>query len=410
MGKLTTKGDDFFIEPESKFECLEDQVTQNTLVNQDIPSFITEMPDFKEDNAPSVKLKSLYIKDFKIFHDFAIDFTNDDEVSDFACFIGPNGCGKSTTLEIIQNLFSNYDRYDKLRLSNLLGKCVRHTEAGDKSGIYGDSDFRIRGIFETTYGDYEVVLTKTGFKIDHPEKIKNLVMRLCYFTRFDQELRKFQLDRSKWGIFKELFEAVTGFEIEEEETEFAIGNSKTSKEFVFGFYVKKPNETIHYKECSDGERKIIKSFSSLLNLEFAPSVILIDNVEMHVESGRHLPLIRAMKKCFRGSQIITTTHSYHISRNFSDKNQVFDLRLLSCQEIFRKEPWRLQVFDEIKDSLIKLETFNDSSELQKDGRDLLKQLSYPVEDLIDFRADIKQFLFEVLSLQVEDMIQASEED
>ena len=59
MGKLTTKGDDFFIEPESEFECLEDQVTESTLVNQDVPSFITEMPDFKEDNVPAVKLKSL---------------------------------------------------------------------------------------------------------------------------------------------------------------------------------------------------------------------------------------------------------------------------------------------------------------------------------------------------------------
>ena len=234
--------------------------------------------------------------------------------------------------------------------------------------------------------------------------IKALAMRLCYYTRFDQELRKFQLDRSKWSLFKELFEAVTGFEIEEEETEFAVGNSRISKEFVFGFFVKKPNETIHYKECSDGERKIMKSFSSLLNLEYIPSVILIDNVEMHVESGRHLPLIKAMKKCFDTSQIVTTTHSYHISRNFSNKHQVYDLRLLNCMEIYRKEPWRLQVFDEIKDSLIKLETFNDTLDLQKDGRDILKQLNYEIEDISDFRSDVKQFMFEVVSCSVEDMI------
>ena len=404
MGKITTKGDAFYMEQTSKFECVEDQITKDTLVNQDVPKFISEMPTFTETNMPLVKIKSIYIKDFKIFHDFFIDFTHEGEVSDFSCFIGPNGCGKSTTLEIIQSVFSNYDKYDETRLKSLLGKKVRHTEGGDKSGVYGEADFLVRAVMQTPFGDYEVVLTKKGFKVDHPENIKALAMRLCYYTRFDQELRKFQLDRSKWSLFKELFEAVTGFEIEEEETEFAVGNSRISKEFVFGFFVKKPNETIHYKECSDGERKIMKSFSSLLNLEYIPSVILIDNVEMHVESGRHLPLIKAMKKCFDTSQIVTTTHSYHISRNFSNKHQVYDLRLLNCMEIYRKEPWRLQVFDEIKDSLIKLETFNDTLDLQKDGRDILKQLNYEIEDISDFRSDVKQFMFEVVSCSVEDMI------
>ena len=177
MGKIITKGDDFFIRPEVEFECGEDHVTKETLVNQDVPKFISEMPNFKEDNIPSIKVKSIYIRDYKIFHDFGIDFTHDEEISNFACFIGPNGCGKSTTLEIIQSIFSNYDKYDKVRLSNILGKSVRHTEKGDKSGVYGDSDFCIRAVLGTTYGDYEVVLTKTGFKVDHPEKVKNLVLQ-----------------------------------------------------------------------------------------------------------------------------------------------------------------------------------------------------------------------------------------
>jgi len=403
MDKVVTSGEDFFIQEETKFDCTEDHVTKETLVNQ-VPKVISEMPNFKEYDMPSVKVKSIYINDYKIFHDFFIDFAQDNEISNFACFIGPNGCGKSTTLEIIQAIFSNYDQYDEVRLKSILGKAVRHTEGGDKSGIYGDADFLIRAVISSTYGDYEVVLTKKGFKKPHPDKVKDLAMRLCYFARFDQELRKFQLDRKNWPIFKELFEAVTGFEVEEEETEFAVGNSRIKKEFVFGFWVKKPNETIHYTECSDGERKIIKSFSSLLNLDYAPSIILIDNVEMHVESGRHLSLIRAMKRCFADSQIITTTHSYHISRNFSEKNQVYDLRLLNCSEIYRREPWRLQVFDEIKDSLIKLETFEGTYDIRKDGLDLLKQLNYEITDIGDYRSDVKQFMFEVVCFFVEDVI------
>ena len=54
--------------------------------------------------------------------------------------------------------------------------------------------------------------------------------------------------------------------------------------------------------------------------------------------------------------------------------------------------------------LIKLETFNDTLDLQKDGRDILKQLNYEIEDISDFRSDVKQFMFEVVSCSVEDMI------
>ena len=367
-----------------------------------------EMPNFKESNMPFVRLKEIDITNYKIFDKYNMNFVNEGQTSRFACFIGPNGCGKSTTLEIIQTLFANYDAYDALRLRNLLGRCVRHVDGDDKSGIYGDSDFCIKAKLESSFGDYEVVLTKRGFKKGHPEKIQHLAMRMCYFTRFDKELNKFQLDRSKWTIFKSLFEAVTGFEIEEEETAFSIGDSRIEKEFVFGFYVHKPNETIHYKECSDGERKIMKSFSSLLNLEYTPPIILIDNVEMHVESGRHLALIQAMKRCFSDSQIITTTHSYHISRNFSHKNQVYDLRLLSCSEVFRKEPWRLQVSDEIKDALVRVKTLQDikTEELQIMGDALLKQCreDFKEHDKVKFTADVHRFISEVTCLFIKDLI------
>jgi predicted ATP-binding protein involved in virulence len=139
-------------------------------------------------------------------------------------------------------------------------------------------------------------------------------------------------------------------------------------------------------------------------LEYIPSIILIDNVEMHVESGRHLPLIRAMKRCFNNSQIITTTHSYHISRNFSDKHQVYDLRLLNCSEIYRREPWRLQVFDEIKDALIKLETFDNVANLQNNGRILLQQLNYDIPDVNVYKGNLKHFMCEVACCFVEDVI------
>jgi hypothetical protein len=78
--------------------------------------------------------------------------------------------------------------------------------------------------------------------------------------------------------------------------------------------------------------------------------------------------------------------------------------LLNCSEIYRQEPWRLQVFDEIKDALIKLETFEDTDGIMGEGKAMLKQLDEPIEDISDFRSDFKQFMFEVICCFVEDVI------
>jgi energy-coupling factor transporter ATP-binding protein EcfA2 len=358
-------------------------------------------PNFKIGKMPYVKLKKIKVKNFKAFDDLKVNFD-----SDFTCFIGPNGSGKSTTLEIIQSIFSNYSGYEEKRMVSLLGKSVRHVKGDDKSGVYGDSDFLIEAEIESNLGDYKVSLNKKGFLKDHPKEVSYLVSRLCYYTRFDQELTRLNLRKDKWDIFKELFEAVTGFEIEEEVSSFSLGNDVVDEEFVLGFYVKKPNETIHYKECSDGERKIMKSFSTLLSLDYKPSIILIDNVEMHVESGRHLPLINAMKKCFNGSQIVTTTHSYHISRNFCKKNEVYDLRLLKTKDIFKKESWRLQISDEIKDSLVKLNNLNPiNKKLVNEANEIINSLG--LENSInkkEYKEKIKHFMSDVFSLYVEDLI------
>jgi len=360
------------------------------------------LPNFFIKEMPYAKVKSLKIKNYKIFDNYEINLMDNNKVNDFVCFIGPNGCGKSTTLEVIQTIFSNYDSYDSIRLNALLGRGVRHVKGDDKSGTYGDSDFSIEAEIKSSVGDYSIELNKSGFVHGHPQQIKELTMRLCYFARFDQELKKFQLSKAKWPIFKELFEAVTGFTIEEEKTVFSLGEQFNN--YIFGFYVHKPNETIYHKECSDGERKIIKSFSSLLTLEYSPSIILIDNVEMHVESSRHLPLIMSMKKCFKSSQIFTTTHSYHLSRNFSHKNQIYDLRLLNCSDTIKKEPWRLRVIDEVKDALVRLKSIKKTNDMQKQAISILCQCEREITDINLFKKQVGNFMSKVALCFVNDLI------
>jgi len=322
---------------------------------------IINLPDFKIDKSkiPYVRLKSIRFQKFKAFEDHFIDFTNNNTIKPFVCLIGPNGCGKSTILDSIQLIFSRFNNINPERLKVMLGRYVRHTD-NNQNGIYGNDDFLITAEIKSSLGDYEIKINKKGFLVDHPENIKMLVYRLCFYARFDQELRTFQLERDKWSLFKELFEAVTGFKIEEVRGVFDQSDDPVQADilnkYVLSFNIHKPDEIIRHTECSSGERKIIKSFSTLLNKDYNPQIILIDNVAMHVESGRHLELIRSMKKCFPNSQIFTTTHSYNISRNFGDRTQLYDLRLIKASTLVKQNPWRLYLADELKDCIEKLKS------------------------------------------------------
>jgi len=326
------------------------------------------LPDFKIDASkiPEVKIKSIRFQNFKAFDDATFDFMDGNQCSNFVCFYGPNGCGKTSILETITLIFSRLEGREADHLKALLGKSVRHIK-GNQSAVYSDEDFLITSSIHSSLGDYEIQINKKGFIKDHPIEIKELVYRLCYYARFDQELSQFQLNRSQWSIFKDLFESVTGFEIEEQVGVFNESSdpiqAEILKKYVLGFWVHKPDEIISHKECSAGERKIIKSFSTLLNKEYMPSVVCIDNAEMHVESGRHINLIESIKRCFPASQIFVSTHSYQISKNFGNRKQLYDLRLLKATNIIKSEPWRLYIADEIKDGISKLKSITTNKEI-----------------------------------------------
>jgi len=372
------------------------------------------LPDFQieESKIPHVRLKSIRFQSFKAFDDHCFYFSNSNgKVKPFVCFIGPNGCGKTTVLDCIQMIFSRFEGMETDRLKLLLGKSVRHIE-GKQTGIYGDDDFLVTAHIECSLGDYEVQINKSGFVKDHPLEVKSLLYRLCFYARFDQELHNFQLSREKWPLFKDLFEAVTGFRIEEligvfDQSSDPIANDMLKK-YVLGFQVYKPDEIISHRECSAGEKKIIKSFSTLLTKEYNPQIILIDNVAMHVESGRHLQLVKSMKRCFPKSQIFCTTHSYNISRNFGERNQLYDLRLIKASSIIKKEPWRLYLADEIIDCLSKLNVMTVSRKIVEDevarGEKLVKSCFQETEGqaLLD---ESQIFMKKVAGFFIQDVVE-----
>ena len=381
-----------------------------------------KLPNFKVEKIPTLRLASLHFRKFKAFEDFTLDFSDKDEIKEFICLIGPNGTGKSTVLNAIQLLFAKVDGRTKEQIKANWGKAVRHVEQS-KGGAFGEEDFLLTAKFhssEPDIGDYEVQVNKYGFVKDHPPKIKEMVYRLCYYAQFDKELQNFQLDRKKWPTFKMLFETVTGFTIEEDqELQKYYGGTtdpqmkKMMENYVLSFFIKKPYETIHQREASDGERKIIKSFSTLLTVEYQPQIILIDNIEMHVEKKRHIALINAMKSCFPNSQIFSTTHSYYISKLLGKTAGVEDLRLVHASPVIKAQPWRLRIIDELEEAVVKLMVFKETlGDTEHDkivslliiGKKLFNDCYLEFKDLQELKHTLKFFLQEVAGFFVNDVM------
>jgi AAA15 family ATPase/GTPase len=361
--------------------------------------------------SPSIKLKSLYILNLKAYKEYDIDFTKDNNIKPFICFVGDNGIGKSTALNVIQLLFNQYDSYSPERLFHKLSPYVRHDqyEQYAKHFTYKEyienpekfGNFLIKAKFETDIlGTYEVIFDRTGFIKDHPDEIKPHLMRLCYYARFDQELNNFQLETKHWDKFKKLFQSVTGYEVEPTEDLFSSDelNSKLlGEKYVLSFTVQKKNEKISNRECSNGERKVIKSFSTLLNQEIKPKIILIDDIAMHVALGRHLALIKAMQDCYPESQIFSTTHSYRLTKDLSKLDEIYDLRLMHANDIVKKEPFRLKIIDELDDAIYKLSGIRgkDSLYLQKECEKIKEHCLLPIRDLEKFENNLRNLLKEV---------------
>jgi predicted ATP-dependent endonuclease of OLD family len=335
--------------------------------------------DILEDlnNLPNIKLKEIEYFNYKAFsyHKLKPDYN-------FNCFIGSNGTGKSTTLETLQLIFTRFN-----------GKTEDQIETYLKKSIRRDCDnFLIKAKFECNMGDYEIEIDKTGFIKDHPEGIKNFLYRLCYLSGFDKELNQFNLVKDRWEDFKALFESITGYETYLEETMFDMGEADR---YILGFWVKKQNETIYYTECSAGERKVIKSISTLLNMEFTPRLILIDNIEMHVEPNKHIALVEGLQKTFPNSQFFVTTHSARISRYLYNTNKLIDLR--EVQFNLKKEIFFL--IDELSDLESKVLSINELELETKNS--LLEGLKYLKDALLSEKKNNSVMMSKVKELSSE---------
>jgi len=300
------------------------------------------------------RLHSLTLKNFMSYKHFHIEF-GDNPIHGL---FGPNGCGKSTMLEAIRLLFSKFGGFDCSRLKQNLSKYVSNG-SGETFEIIGefisdDQQYSVRfgndpGLWEWKEVP-ELGNVLTWLVHGHPKMVRRTLVEQCYMSTYDQQLHQFQIEKSRWERFKPLFEAVTGYSVRPvESTNEFISNDMYSdsekihlevmKKYIFGIEIMKPSGPIREYQCSDGEKKVLKHFTTIFNKpdNEIPSIILIDNIELHIARDRQLPLLRALENCFPNSQIIFTTHGDSIICHY-DASRLTNLYYKDHDQ--NVEPWR----------------------------------------------------------------------
>lgn len=305
---------------------------------------------------PMLYLTKLKLTNYCGYINHEFDFLRKDGTPyPFICFFGPNGIGKSNLLGAISLLTSNQANRNEESLKTALRKYVFNV---DYLPTYERlKDFKIKqqfaeeinpgnkmlieGTFSTSNKDYIVSLTQNGFTRNDLAPLNNINsgpwgdehlkyrQRIVHSLTADNDLSRntFQLHYDKINQFIPLLQEVFRYPVECPEPK---GMSSADRGYCLDVVITKtkkqcPDQEIktHFKNMSDGEQKICKSFSQVLNLMHDlecpmagdepmvgwPRIIIIDNIEMHVYYDRHVTFVDCLKKEFNKQQIFATTHS-----------------------------------------------------------------------------------------------------
>jgi len=289
-----------------------------------------------------MRLKSLFLKDFCGIPKFQMEF------GDFTILIGPNGIGKTTILNAVSLLSSSmsFETEEKKgllrtvtplltgkeRMRAYLRRNIRNIDEENSA-----NGFLATAIFEHDGKELVSCCSHDGFVKNDLAGQEWYWPGIVYFAKFDVDMVNFQLRESRWDKFAMAFEAITGWKVDPEVYEESNLKELGHAEYkvVVGFWMHKPGGRVYSRKASAGEKKIAKSLSQVLNLEESrqPTIVLVDNLEMHAHHRRHLKMFDVVKELFKGKQVIATTHSTVVIEQYQPREHIVDVEQEITKEI-----------------------------------------------------------------------------
>ena len=305
----------------------------------------------------ATKLKSIRLQRYYGYLDTSFNFVREDgKINDMCVFYGPNGIGKSTVLNAVVlactarrlEAFSNLDD--------------DRNKAFFKKMVFSEDGLRGYEMFSK---DEKPMILTAKFDEDGIEKVveinsekgvvRNELTNEDSCVKIDADhpmnMNKFQIHKDYSEKFLDLSNTVYGLNCElgktvNEQNQYAnkkiqelVGifdgeinkNINTDYDIYADFVINKiyPKTRVHYKNMSDGEKKIATLIRNLC--EVPNDIIVIDNIEMHVYFKRHKTMIDKIKSVFPNKQFIATTHSGVLVEKM-DKEELYDIEYYRMNE------------------------------------------------------------------------------
>jgi intein/homing endonuclease len=208
-------------------------------------------------------------------------------------------------------ILCNVYRYHEKDMDMFFRKLIYHPDYDPTyASFYQVNDMEISGVFDTTEGDKQVIISNDGVIKNELPVRERMSFQVYIDADNPNNLYKFQLHAEMKERFIDLAQTVYGFDctMGSESPDLQDG----SEFFFTDFTIHKQDGTrVHFKRMSAGEKKIATLVRDLCNPLYmdANDIILVDNIEMHIYKDRHARLITKILDIFPTKQFLVTTHS-----------------------------------------------------------------------------------------------------
>lgn len=268
----------------------------------------------------TVKLKRLNLKNFCGFRNIELDFAEEDAIKQFAVFYGANGVGKTSILNALLML-ANPKKHMARDMSLMLRRMTFNKDYDANYELKEEDVLPLfmEGVFELDEDgwktDKRVIINNQGVVLNElPEILHGHAYHID--SSNPNVMRNFQLSEHNAERFVDIASSVYGERVElntnRDVEEFDHVDQKVITLYTdFILYKKKEGTLNHYKNLSFGEKKIATMVRMLCDPNYIDhmSIIVIDEVESHINFKLHAALISKLVEHFPDKQILATTHS-----------------------------------------------------------------------------------------------------
>jgi predicted ATP-binding protein involved in virulence len=273
-----------------------------------------------------MKIRKLHIKNYKIFDDLALDFTDDKgNTLDLIVLGGENGCGKTTLLEVITKLAITPQNFvgadlllskDEQKMLYQLDKTIKEILTIPlldlKSSIFTSIIRQKNKLIETA-----INIPITYFPVSRPSKTFSNVTYLL-LEKDKEEMHRIAIKTIRDEVFKnqetppkqiiqkgikEINEILRGIDLNTKLVDLE------SEELVFE---SANGQRIHFNDLSNGEKNLYFRAIYLHKLNIENSILLIDEPETSLHPKWQKAVVQLYQNIGKNNQVILATHSPHI--------------------------------------------------------------------------------------------------